>query len=47
MKIVKSSKTGLLALATDDNKLVTKYKYSKIDPSNKYKLYFKEKELYI
>ena len=39
MKIVKSSKTGLLALATDDNKLVTKYKYSKIDPSNKYKLY--------
>ena len=39
MKILKNEETGLLALATDEGKLVTKYVYSVIKPANKYGLH--------
>lgn len=39
MKIIKNPKTGLLALATDDGKRVTKYEYTIIEPANQYGLH--------
>ena len=39
MKILKNEETGLLALATDEGKLVTEYEYDRLIGPNQFGLY--------